>query len=313
MAVHLPVLIEETLNLLAPAPGDTVIDATFGAGGHSRAIAERIGETGTLIAIDRDPAARPRFDAFADEVSCATRFVAADFAAGLHTLEGEGLRAEGILFDFGVSSPQIDDPDRGFSYSRDAPLDMRMDPEQELDARTVIADWSRRDLAQAFKRLGEEKNAGQIAAAIDRARAEAPINTTSELVAVIENAIPIHARLGGGHPGKRVFQALRIVVNGELDQVDQALPPAWRILNIDGRLAAISFHSLEDRRVKRFLAPLAKECICPPELPECRCGGEPEAALLSKTVVTAREEELDDNPRSRSAKLRAARKLRETR
>ncbi len=313
MTVHVPVLLEETLRLLGPEPGDLVIDATFGAGGHSRAIAERIGAKGTLITIDRDPEARARFDAFAAEVACSTRFVAADFAAGLRTLEGEGVRADGILFDFGLSSPQIDDNHRGFSYSRDAPLDMRMDPEQPLSAAVVIADWERRDLAQAFKRLGEERNAGQIAAAIDRARQEHPITTTGELVAVIEAAIPIHARLTGGHPAKRVFQALRIVVNGELDQVDAALPPAWRILKVGGRLAAISFHSLEDRRVKKFFAPLAKDCVCPPELPECRCGGEPEAALLSSGVVMASEAEAEDNPRSRSAKLRVARKLKETR
>lgn len=313
MTVHVPVLLEETLRLLGPEPGDVVIDATFGAGGHSRAIAERIGASGTLIAIDRDPEARPRFEAFAAEVACATRFVAADFAAGLLRLEGEEVRADGVLFDFGLSSPQIDDEHRGFSYSRDAPLDMRMDPEQPLSAAGVIADWERRDLAQAFKRFGEEKNAGQIAAAIDRARKEQPITTTGELVAVIEATIPLHARLGQGHPAKRVFQALRIVVNGELEQVDAALPPAWRILDLGGRLAAISFHSLEDRRVKQFLAPLAKDCICPPELPVCRCGGEPEAALLSSGIVTASEAEANDNPRSRSAKLRAARKLRETR
>jgi 16S rRNA (cytosine1402-N4)-methyltransferase len=313
MTVHLPVLLEETLHLLGPQPGETIVDATFGAGGHSRAIAERIGAKGTIIAIDRDPEARPRFEAFAAEVECSTRFVAADFAAGLRTLEGEGLHADGVLFDFGLSSPQIDDEHRGFSYSRDAPLDMRMDPEQPLSAAVVIADWERRDLAQAFKRFGEERNAGQIAAAIVRARDEQPITTTGELVAVIEATIPVHARLTGGHPAKRVFQALRIVVNGELEQVDAALPPAWRMLGIGGRLAAISFHSLEDRRVKQFFAPLAKDCICPPELPVCRCGGEPEAALLSSGVVMAGEAESDDNPRSRSAKLRAARKLRETR
>ncbi|MEN0015270.1 MAG: 16S rRNA (cytosine(1402)-N(4))-methyltransferase RsmH [Solirubrobacteraceae bacterium] len=313
MTVHLPVLLEETLHLLSPQPGETFVDATFGAGGHSRAIAERIGAKGTLVAIDRDPEARPRYEAFAAEVACSTRFVAADFAAGLRTLEGEGLRADGVLFDFGLSSPQIDDEHRGFSYSRDAPLDMRMDPEQPLSAAVVIADWERRDLAQAFKRFGEERNAGQIAAAIVRAREEQPITTTGELVAVIEATIPVHARLTGGHPAKRVFQALRIVVNGELDQVDAALPPAWRMLDVGGRLAAISFHSLEDRRVKKFFAPLAKDCICPPELPVCRCGGEPEAALLQSGVVMAGDTESEDNPRSRSAKLRAARKLRETR
>lgn len=313
MTVHVPVLLEETLAALDPQPGDVVIDATFGAGGHSRAIAERIGAAGTLIAIDRDPEARERFEAFASEVACATRFVAADFAAGLHTLEDEALSADGILFDLGVSSPQIDDTARGFSYSRDAPLDMRMDPGQPISAADVVADWSRKDLARAFKQLGEERHASQIAAAIERARQVRPITTTGELVQVIEDAVPVHLRLGGGHPAKRVFQALRIVVNRELEQVDDALPVAWRLLRPGGRLAVISFHSLEDRRVKQFLAPLAKDCICPPELPECRCGGEPEAALLSSRPIVAGEREADDNPRSRSAKLRAARKLREAR
>ncbi len=313
MSIHAPVLLEEVLALLDPQPGETMIDATFGAGGHSRRIAERLGAKGTLIAIDRDPEARGRFEVFQAQVPCSTRFVAADFAAGLSLLEGEGLHADGVLFDFGLSSPQIDSQDRGFSYSRDAPLDMRMDPEQPLSAAGVIADWDRRDLAQAFKRLGEERHAGQIASAIVRERELQPITTTGQLVAVIEAAIPVHLRLSGGHPAKRVFQALRIVVNGELDQVDAALPPAWRMLRVGGRLAAISFHSLEDRRVKQFLAPLAKDCICPPELPVCRCGGEPEAALLQHGVITPGDAEQADNPRSRSAKLRGARKLTEAR
>lgn len=313
MSIHTSVLLEECLELLSPRPGETMIDATFGAGGHSRALAERIGAKGTLIAIDRDPEARGRYERFAEEVDCSTRFVAADFSAGLGALEGEGVRADGVLFDFGLSSPQIDSLQRGFSYSRDAPLDMRMDPEQPLSAAGVVAEWDRRDLAQAFKRLGEERHAGQIAAAIVRERDDHPITTTGQLVAVIEAAVPVHLRLSGGHPAKRVFQALRIVVNAELEQVDEALPRAWRVLNIGGRLAAISFHSLEDRRVKQFLAPLAKDCICPPELPVCRCGGEPEAALLQSGVITPSEAEQTDNPRSRSAKLRGARKLTEAR
>lgn len=313
MSIHTPVLLDEVIEALDPQPGEVMVDATFGAGGHSRAIAERLGAQGTLIAIDRDPEAAARFPQFAEEVACATRFVAADFAAGLRQLQGEALHADGLLFDLGVSSPQIDDTDRGFSYSRDAPLDMRMDPQQPLDASRIVAEWSRRDLARAFKQLGEERHASQIAAAIERARADAPITTTGELVSVIEAAVPVHLRLGGGHPAKRVFQALRIVVNGELEQVDDALPTAWSVLRPGGRLAVISFHSLEDRRVKQFLAPLAKDCICPPELPECRCGGEPEAALLSSRPIVAGEHESEENPRSRSAKLRAARKLREAR
>lgn len=313
MTLHLPVLLEETLAVLAPQPGDTVVDATFGAGGHAREVAARIGPSGTLIAIDRDPEAAARFSAFADEVACQTRFVAADFAAGLDELAADGVRANAVLFDFGLSSPQIDDAARGFSYIHDAPLDMRMNPAQGISAAEIVATWERRDLARIFKQLGEERHAGQIAAAIVRARESAPIETTGELVALIEETIPVHLRLGGGHPAKRVFQALRIVVNGELDQIDHALPVAWELLEIGGRLAAISFHSLEDRRVKRFFAPLAKSCICPPEMPVCQCGGEPEAAHAAGGVITAGEQERETNQRSRSAKLRGATKLREAR
>ena len=310
---HVPVLLDETLAVLAPQPGDLVIDATFGAGGHSRRIADAIGETGTLIAIDRDPAAHERFDAIASEFPCATRFVGASFAAGLRALHDEGVRAEGILFDLGVSSPQIDDPERGFSYSRDAPLDMRMDPAQEVSAETLVNELEQHELVGIIRRLGEERHAGRIAAAIVRIRAEHRITTTGELAAVIADAVPAASRNSGGHPAKRSFQALRIAVNEELEEVDLAIPIAWEMLQIGGRLAVISFHSLEDRRVKKFFAPRAKDCICPPELPVCRCGGHPEAALLTSGASSASDEELDDNPRARSAKLRGARKLTEPR
>jgi 16S rRNA (cytosine1402-N4)-methyltransferase len=307
---HIPVLLHETLELLDPQPGDVVIDATFGAGGHSRALAQRIGATGTLIAIDRDPTAQERFDALAAEVDCHTRFVRADFATALEELVAEGVRADCVLLDLGVSSMQVDTWERGFSYSYDAPLDMRMDPTQDLDARTVVNTWDERRLARVLREFGEERYARQIARGIVRARERGPLESTNELVEVIKDAVPAPARFAGGHPAKRSFQAIRIAVNGELEQVDRALPSAWAVLRENGRFAGISFHSLEDRRVKRFLAERARGCICPPDLPVCACGRTAEAALLSRRSVTPGADEITDNPRAASARLRAARKLR---
>lgn len=309
-APHIPVLLHEAIELLAPRPGDTVIDATFGAGGHARALAERLGPEGTLIAIDRDPTAQERFDALADEVDCSTRFVRADFAAALEQLVAEGVQADCVLLDLGVSSMQVDTWERGFSYSYDAPLDMRMDPGQELDARTVVNTWDQRRLARVLREFGEERYAGQIARGIVRARERAPLETTNELVEVIKDAVPAPARFAGGHPAKRSFQAIRIAVNGELEQIDRALPGAWAVLRENGRFAGISFHSLEDRRVKRFLVERARGCICPPDLPVCACGRTAEAALLTRRSVVPSADEIADNPRAASARLRAARKLR---
>jgi 16S rRNA (cytosine1402-N4)-methyltransferase len=307
---HIPVLADEAIALLDPQPGETAVDATFGAGGHARRLAERIGPTGTLIAIDRDPAAEERFERMAAEVDCATRFVRADFATALEELVAEGVRADCVLLDLGVSSMQIDTWERGFSYAYDAPLDMRMDPTQELDARTVVNTWDERRLARVLRELGEERYARQIARAIVRERAKRPLETTNELVEVVKQAVPAPARFAGGHPAKRTFQAIRIAVNGELEQLDRALPAAWELLREGGRFAGISFHSLEDRRVKRFLAERARGCICPPDLPVCACGRTAEAALLSRRSISPSPEELAANPRAASARLRAARKLR---
>jgi 16S rRNA (cytosine1402-N4)-methyltransferase len=204
---------------------------------------------------------------------------------------------------------QVDTWERGFSYSYDAPLDMRMDPDQELDARQAVNTWDDRRLARVLREFGEERYAGPIARAIVRARTRAPLETTHELVEVIKNAIPAPARFAGGHPAKRTFQAIRIAVNGELEQLDRALPSAWAVLRQDGRFAGISFHSLEDRRVKRFLADRARGCICPPDFPVCACGRTPEAALLSRRSIQAGADELAANPRAGSARLRGARKL----
>jgi 16S rRNA (cytosine1402-N4)-methyltransferase len=305
---HDPVLAEELIDVLDPRPGETFVDCTFGGGGHARLIAERLGSEGELIAVDRDPASEERWHEFAAEAPGRARFLRADFVAALEGLRGEGARPEGIVFDLGMSSMQVDAWERGFSYSYDAPLDMRMDPGQSLSAATVVNEWPQDRLAQAIRELGEERRAGSIAREIVRRR---PLETTGELVAAIKAAIPPSERFGRGHPAKRSFQAIRIAVNGELDALDRALPLAWAILPVGGRLGAISFHSLEDRRVKRFLADRARGCVCPPELPACVCGREPEAELLTKRAIAPRTEELERNPRSASAHLRAAVKIRE--
>jgi 16S rRNA (cytosine1402-N4)-methyltransferase len=305
---HVPVLAGELIEALDPQPGQVVVDCTLGAAGHARLVADRIGPAGTLIAIDRDPLAEEAFAELAAEVACETRFLRADFEDGLRTLAEEGVRADLVYLDLGMSSMQVDTRERGFSYAYDAPLDMRMDPTQELTAREIVNTWERRRLARALREYGEERYADRIAGEIVRRR---PLETTFELVDAITAAIPAPARFGGGHPAKRTFQAIRIAVNEELGQLDAALPLAWRILNTEGRLAAISFHSLEDRRVKRFLADRARGCICPPDLPVCACGRTPEAELVFRRSVAPSAGEVAANPRSKSARLRAARKLRE--
>jgi 16S rRNA (cytosine1402-N4)-methyltransferase len=307
---HVPVLAGELIELLDPGPGETAVDCTFGDGGHARLVAGRIGPTGTLVCIDRDPAAEERFDAFAAEAPCNTRFLRMDFAEGLHLLADEGFTADMAYLDLGISSMQVDAWERGFSYSYDAPLDMRMDTTQDLDAREVVNTWDERRLAQLFREYGEERYARQIARAIVRRRNRAELETTNELVEAIKSAVPIPAQFAGGHPAKRVFQAIRIAVNDELAAIDAALPAAWRILSTGGRLGAISFHSLEDRRVKRFLVDRARGCICPPDFPVCACGREPEAELLTTRAIAPTPGEVADNPRARSGKLRAARKIR---
>ncbi len=302
----------ELLELLDPQPSQTAIDCTFGDGGHARLVAERLGAEGTLIAIDRDPLAEERFAALAAEASCSVRFIRASYADALELLAGEGLRADMAYFDLGMSSMQVDTYERGFSYSYEAPLDMRMDPTQELSAREIVAAWDERRLARALRDFGEERHANAIARAIVRRRGEAPIETTLQLVDTINSAIPAPARFGGGHPAKRSFQALRIAVNDELGQLERGLPLAWELLREGGVLAGISFHSLEDRRVKRFLAERARGCICPPDLPVCACGREPQAALIARRSIVPSTDEVAHNPRAASARLRAARKLSET-
>jgi len=307
---HVPVLAGEAIELLDPQPSQTVVDCTFGAGGHARLLAGRIG-AGNLIAIDRDPIAAERFAELAPELSCASRFIRASFVDGLQQLRDEGVRAELVLMDLGMSSMQVDTWQRGFSYAYDAPLDMRMDPDLELSAHDLVNTAEPRHLETIFRDLGEERYARQIARAIVRARGRAEIESTTKLVDVISSAVPAPARFAAGHPAKRVFQALRIAVNDELGQLDAALPLAWSLLALHGKLAAISFHSLEDRRVKRFLAARAQGCICPPDLPICACGREPEAELVSRRAIAPTPGEIAANPRAQSARLRVASKLRE--
>jgi 16S rRNA (cytosine1402-N4)-methyltransferase len=308
---HVPVLAGELIALLDPQPGEVAVDCTLGGGGHARLIAERIGPAGMLVAIDRDPIAGERFAELAVDVPCRTRFIRADFVTGLRTLLGEQLRADLLYMDLGMSSMQVDTWARGFSYAYDAPLDMRMDPDQELSAQDIVNTWDERRLSSLLREYGEERYARQIARSIVRARRRGSLESTQELVEAIKSAVPVPAQFASGHPARRTFQALRIAVNDELAQLDAALPTAWELLRVDGRFAAISFHSLEDRRVKRFLSERARGCICPPELPVCVCGREPEAELLTRRAVAPTPGEIAANSRSKSAHLRAARKLRD--
>lgn len=305
---HEPVLLDEVVRLLAPRAGETVVDCTFGAGGHARRLAPPLGEDGRYVAVDQDPEAGAWFDAFADDVVCETRFVRANFADALPRLAEQGLVADAVLMDLGLSSMQVDRPERGFSYSRQAPLDMRMDPGRAESAADLVAGAGERELAEILRAYGEERYARPIARAIVRRRRESPITTTGELVEVVRQAVPTPALFAGGHPAKRVFQALRIAVNDELGSLERGLEGAFRILAPGGRLAVISFHSLEDRIVKRFLRDRAQGCICPPDLPVCGCGREPEGDLLTPRAVRPRQAELDRNPRARSARLRAIRR-----
>jgi 16S rRNA (cytosine1402-N4)-methyltransferase len=306
-ADHVPVLADEVRELLDIQPGETVVDATFGAGGHSRLLVAGLEGQGKLVAIDRDPTVRPYFDRVkAAARGVQTRFLRGDYAVVLSQLAGNGVRADAVLLDLGISSMQVDRPERGFSYATDAPLDMRMDPSDERSAADVLATYDERELAMIFRKYGEERYATQIARGIVRRRAEEPIVRTGQLVDVVKASIPAPARFGEGHPAKRVFQALRIEVNHELESLEVGLPAAFEMLRPGGRLAVISFHSLEDRIVKHFLRDRARGCTCPPEFPVCVCGKEPEARILTPKPVRPSVDEVDHNPRAGSARLRAA-------
>jgi 16S rRNA (cytosine1402-N4)-methyltransferase len=307
---HVPVLAAEVRDCLAVQPGETVVDATFGAGGHAALLAADLRGAGKLIAVDRDPTAREYFERFERTAGVNARLLRGDFGVVLPQLAANDVRADALLLDLGVSSMQLDRPERGFSYATDAPLDMRMDTTQELTARELVNTWSERDLAAIFRRYGEERYAKQIARAIVRRRKEQPFERTGELVDAIKAAIPAPARFGDGHPAKRVFQALRIAVNDELASLEAALPAALEMLRPGGRLAVISFHSLEDRIVKQFLREHERGCTCPPDFPICVCGRLPELRAIQRRPIRSGEAEVAANPRAASARLRAAVKAR---
>jgi len=305
---HVPVLGEEVRSYLAVRPGDVVVDATFGAGGHAELLAAELQGRGKLVAIDRDPTVRPYFERLRRRIGVQARFLRGDFSTVLSQLAGNGSRADAILLDLGVSSMQVDRPGRGFSYAVDAPLDMRMDPSAEPSAAELVNEASERELATIFRRYGEERYAKQIARAILKRRRSAPLERTGELVETIKAAMPAPARFGAGHPAKRVFQALRIAVNDELGELERALPAAVEMLRPGGRLAVISFHSLEDRMVKRFMRAEERGCVCPPEFPICACGREPMVRVLTRKAVRPSPRETALNPRAASARLRVAEK-----
>ena len=306
---HISVLLQECLDGLDIKPDGIYVDGTLGGAGHSSQIASRL-STGRLIGIDRDPvalkAAGERLAPYADRVTLVhSNFC--DIAQVLQELQIPAV--DGILLDLGVSSPQLDDGSRGFSYMADAPLDMRMNNEDALQADTVVNTWPQDELKRILYTYGEERYAPQIAAAICRRREQSPIRTTFELVDVIRSAMPPAALREKQHPAKRSFQAIRIAVNDELGAVEKVMEDAIPLLKSGGRLAVITFHSLEDRIVKNAMAAAAKGCTCPPSFPVCVCGKKPQVALCSRKPVVATAEELEANPRSRSAKLRVCRKL----
>lgn len=306
---HVSVLLNECLENLNIRPDGIYVDGTLGGAGHSRRIAERL-TTGRLIGIDRDPvalkAAGERLAEFGDRVT----LVHSNFCEIEQVLDDLGIVAvDGILLDLGVSSPQLDDGERGFSYMVDAPLDMRMDSGDALTAETVVNTWSYEELRRILFDYGEERYAPQIAAAICRRRETAPIKTTLELVDIIRSAMPAAALREKQHPAKRSFQAIRIAVNDELGAVRKVMDAAIHRLKSGGRLAVITFHSLEDRIVKNGMADAAKGCTCPPSFPVCICGRKPQVKIITRKPITAGAEELANNPRSRSAKLRVCEKI----
>jgi 16S rRNA (cytosine1402-N4)-methyltransferase len=306
---HVPVLADEVRELLAVQPGETVVDATFGAGGHATLLAADLRGQGKLVAIDRDPGVKQYYDRFQRRAGVQTRLLRGEFSLVLTQLAANGVQADAILMDLGVSSMQIDRPERGFSYIADAPLDMRMDTSGEETAADLVNGLDAHELETIFKRYGEERYARPIARSIERRRREHPFRTTGELVETIKEAIPAPARFGEGHPAKRVFQALRIAVNDELGALEQALPAALEMLRPGGRIAVISFHSLEDRIVKRFLRSQERGCTCPPDFPVCICGNEPVLRALGRRAIRPGAAELAHNPRAGSAKLRGAVKV----
>ncbi|SFE09952.1 16S rRNA (cytosine1402-N4)-methyltransferase [Paenibacillus algorifonticola] len=316
MFQHVTVLMEEAVDGLAIKPDGIYVDCTLGGAGHSERIASSLGEGGRLIAFDQDDIAlnhaKIRLAPYLDKVT----LVKSNFryleqmllTCDVPVVDGVP-QVDGILFDLGVSSPQLDEAERGFSYNHDAPLDMRMDQGGAMTAHEIVNTWDEREISRILSHYGEEKFARSIARTIIKTRESKTIETTGELVELIKLSIPAAARRTGGHPAKRTFQALRIAVNDELRAEEEALEQAIRCLNPGGRAAVITFHSLEDRICKQLFASLLEKCTCPPDFPKCVCGGTGKLRLVNRKPIVPSEQELESNPRARSAKLRIAEKL----
>lgn len=308
---HISIMAPEVMEALEPSRGGIYVDCTAGGGGHSLEIAKRLPEGSRLICLDRDDEAIEACTARLKEYSDLVTIVKSNFSNIGSALDMLGIeKIDGVMWDLGVSSHQLDDGDRGFSYSKDAPLDMRMDREETKSAYDVVNLYSEAELKRIIRDYGEEKFAGRVASFICNSREKKPIETTTELTDIICKAIPTAQRMGEAqNPARRTFQAIRIEVNGELDAIAPSIKEATSRLNKGGRLAVITFHSLEDRIVKETFRELSTGCTCPPEFPVCVCGGKPKIELLSRKPIVPGEEEMEQNPRSRSAKLRTAKKL----
>ena len=307
---HETVMKKEAVEALRPRPEGVYVDCTLGGAGHSSMIAEQLSSSGLLVGLDQDDqalsAASHRLKGFA----CEVRLVKSNFRRLSQVLdELEIAQVDGVLFDLGVSSPQLDEKERGFSYQHDAPLDMRMDPDSDLTAYDVVNQWSREEIGRILSRYGEERFARRIAQKIVDYRSHKSIETTVELANIIKEAIPAPARRSGPHPARRTFQAVRIAVNDELNAFEEGLEQAIDRLRAGGRVSVITFHSLEDRIVKHMMQDRARGCICPPDFPVCTCGREPELRIITKKPMQASAAETGENPRARSAKVRVAEKV----
>ncbi|MFC7442320.1 16S rRNA (cytosine(1402)-N(4))-methyltransferase RsmH [Laceyella putida] len=309
MFVHETVLREEAVAGLNLKPDGVYVDCTLGGAGHSRLIAEQLSPSGTLISLDQDQMALDHAEERLAGVSCQLHLVKTNFRHVSRVVRGLGIESvDGILFDLGVSSPQLDQGERGFSYHQEAPLDMRMDKEQELSAYHVVNEWPEEEIARILFEYGEEKFSRRIAKMIAIERSKAPISTTLQLVDIIKQAVPAPARRTGPHPARRSFQAIRIAVNDELNAFRDALADSVELLHSQGRISVITFHSLEDRICKQFFQEEAKGCICPPTFPICTCGQTPRLKIITRKPLLPTEKEIEKNPRARSAKLRVAEK-----